>query len=181
MNLVSEGKPVGVLTLALCCALLVVPSAGAQADAKPARPCSSPAYRQFDFWIGDWDVRRVGNDERPPAHNRISSVQGGCVILEEYDTPGGYTGISISYYDSAAGRWSQTWMDNQGVPILHSGGVRDGSMVLVDDPSGSSINRTTWTPQKDGTVRQHWEKSDDGGKSWSTLFDGIYHRRGSSD
>ncbi len=165
-------------TLALGLALLTASTAGAQDDAAPAKPCSSPEYRQFDFWIGDWDVkRRGGNGERPPAHNRISSVQGGCVVLEEYDTPGGYTGISISYYSSADGRWHQTWMDNQGAPIIHSGGLQGASMILADGADGPVINRTTWTPLDDGTVRQHWEKSEDGGESWSTLFDGIYHRR----
>ena len=32
-------------------------SFGANAqDAKPA-PCSAPEHRQFDFWLGDWEVK----------------------------------------------------------------------------------------------------------------------------
>ena len=34
----------------------------------------------------------------------------------------------------------------------------------------------TWTPNPDGTVRQHWEISSDAGKSWTTAFDGLYRR-----
>ena len=32
--------------------------------------------------------------------------------------------------------------------------------------------------QDDGTVRQLFEESKDGGKSWNVIFDGTYTRRG---
>lgn len=141
------------------------------------RPCRSAEHRQFDFWLGDWDVTNQAGPQRPPSHNRISSREGGCIVLEEYDTPSGYSGVSISFYDPNRKQWHQTWMDNQGQPILHSGGMRDGRMVLVDDPEGQTQNRTTWTPMDEEKVRQHWEFSDDGGKTWSTVFDGLCTRR----
>jgi hypothetical protein len=55
-------------------------------------------------------------------------------------------------------------------------------MVLVgnthDAASGKMVvNRISWTPQAEGTVRQHWETSTDGGKSWTTAFDGRYARK----
>jgi len=37
--------------------------------------------------------------------------------------------------------------------------------------------RITWTPNHDGNVRQLWESSDDDGKTWTTAFDGIYHKQ----
>ena len=142
-------------------------------------PCSSEEYRQFDFWVGDWDVSSVGRDGKlRKSHNRISRIQSGCAVLEEYDTPTGYSGISINYYDASTSRWVQTWIDNQGQPIVHSGGVEDGSMVLRDEPAeGRPRNRTTWTPGPGGTVRQHWEQSKDGDQTWTTVFDGTYTRR----
>ena len=145
-----------------------------EADVEVKRPCSAPEFRQFDFWLGDWDVVSAAGRK---SHNRITSIQDGCAVLEEYDTPSGYRGTSINYYDSAKGKWFQSWMDNQGHPIHHSGGIEDGKLVLVDDPDGESINRTTWTPLEDGRVRQHWQVSRDAGETWGTVFDGTYTRR----
>ncbi len=42
---------------------------------------------------------------------------------------------------------------------------------------GEVLDRITWTPAEDGTVRQHWEQSSDGGVRWATVFDGRYVRR----
>ena len=58
----------------------------------------------------------------------------------------------------------------------------DGSMVLAGrrptrDGSGEASHRITWTPNPDGTVRQLWEASKDGGVNWSVLFDGLYTRQ----
>ena len=49
-------------------------------------------------------------------------------------------------------------------------------MVLGTTADPKQIDRTTWTPLEDGRVRQHWESTTDGGKSWSTVFDGYYSR-----
>jgi len=37
-------------------------------------------------------------------------------------------------------------------------------------------DRITFTPRADGTVRQFWQASRDGGTTWTTSFDGIYRR-----
>ena len=38
------------------------------------------------------------------------------------------------------------------------------------------MNEITWTPNADGSVRQHWRTTKDGGKTWETAFDGKYVR-----
>ena len=38
--------------------------------------------------------------------------------------------------------------------------------------------RGTWTPNPDGSVRQHFEISADDGATWTTWFDGKYVRAG---
>lgn len=43
---------------------------------------------------------------------------------------------------------------------------------VPDMPGRPRTERITWTPNADGTVRQHWEQSTDGGKTWTTAFDG---------
>jgi hypothetical protein len=50
-------------------------------------------------------------------------------------------------------------------------------MVMTDaDPSATPLNRITWTPNPDGTVRQRWDQSTDSGATWTTVFDGLYAR-----
>lgn len=146
-------------------------------DAPKPEPCSAPEHRQFDFWLGEWSVTNVANG-RSTARNRITAIEGGCAILEEYEN-GAYSGTSLNYYDPAGGRWHQSWIDNQGQPLRIHGGLEDGSMVMRTDPAGEdgkTVQRITWTPREDGSVRQHWEASKDGGATWSTVFDGIYRK-----
>ena len=58
------------------------------------------------------------------------------------------------------------------------GGLRDGAMVLesVEEGGKAATQCVTWTPKSDGSVRQHWESTADGGKTWTTQFDGLYTR-----
>ncbi|MEM8696100.1 MAG: hypothetical protein AAGE05_08790 [Pseudomonadota bacterium] len=144
-------------------------------------PCAGPEFRAFDFWLGEWDVTAAGANQAS-ATSRISSRHGGCVVLEEYDT-GAYTGMSINFLDTTTGRWHQTWMANNGVPVYLEGNLDEaGAMVLTDadlpiSAATGTINRVTWSTGADGSVRQFWETSQDGGANWSVAFDGLYTRR----
>ena len=170
-------------------AILIAPSlpftpavAQQAAPASPPPPCASDEHKAFDFWLGTWDVTPAGQSE-PSAVNTISSQHNGCVVREEYATKGGYSGMSMSFYDQAQKKWHQTWMGIDGNALFIEGGLNDkGEMVLSNANTpyyseGAPINRITWTPNADGSVRQHWETSQDGGESWSTLFDGLYVKR----
>ena len=132
--------------------------------------------------IGEWEVRSVQNKdpERPPSHSRISIINSGCAVREEYRTPTGYEGTSLNYYDDGTKQWKQFWMDNQGKPVTQVGGLVDGKMVLDELPVGDRRGRTTWTPLEGGKVRQLWEASEDGGRTWKVVFDGIYTPRDKS-
>lgn len=150
--------------------LLAVP--GAQAAA-----CDDPAYRQFDFWLGDWQVHTP--DGKLAGHNRIAREYGGCVLHERYDTGRGYSGESLNSFDIGRRVWHQTWVDNSGTLLLLEGGLREGSMVLegqTRDAAGLlTRHRITWTPKADGKVRQLWESTDAAGL-WTVAFDGLYSR-----
>lgn len=150
----------------------------AQAPSPPAA-CSAAEYRQFDFWIGNWNVTQGG---KPAGTNRIDRILGGCALLENWLGVSGSVGNSLNYYDAARGVWHQTWIDNQGSPLELEGKFERGSLVLTgntrDPASGQTmINRLTWTPQPGGNVRQHWETSTDGGTTWTTAFDGLYAKQ----
>lgn len=148
-------------------------------------PCRTPEYRQFDFWLGEWDIITAGASAPNGLRNSITAQQDGCVVLEQYTTPGGFTGMSINFYDSARQVWHQTWMSNQGGMLYLEGGINaDGAMELSDrnlpGATAGTINRTIWTPLQEGGLRQHWEASQDDGATWSTVFDGRYVRRAAS-
>ncbi|MGD8977245.1 MAG: tetratricopeptide repeat protein [Gammaproteobacteria bacterium] len=141
-------------------------------------PCLvDPVFRQFDFWIGDWEVK--GGDGTVFGRNSISSEEQGCVLVERWTGAGGNTGQSINYYDGIAREWVQVW-NGLGIQIHMRGGLSDGSMILVGDilylASGDRrAFRGTWTPLDGGVVRQFFEESADDGETWSTWFEGFYH------
>lgn len=143
------------------------------------RPCAAPEYRQFDFWVGAWDV--YNPQGQTVGANRITVEQGGCVLHEHWTGAKGGTGESFNIYDRARGAWHQTWVSAQGVLLLLEGGLNEaGEMVLSGSSlsrTGTVLNRITWTPHADGSVRQHWEVSGDGGEQWRTVFDGLYRRQ----
>ena len=171
--------------LALVCggftalALLAPPAAGSQTEPQSPAACASAEHRQFDFWIGEWAVRRA--DGRPAGKNSITREHGGCVLHERYTAVGGYTGSSLNIYDASRKRWHQTWVDNAGLLLELNGGLRNGRMILTGETADvhgkTRAERVTWTPRPDGSVRQLWEQSTDGGASWTVAFDGIYSRR----
>jgi hypothetical protein len=148
------------------------------AVAQPEMP-ALPEMRQFDFWLGEWDV--VNRQGKPEGRSRIESIAEGNGILENWTDGSGTTGKSLSVYNAEKRCWQQFWVGN-GTPVLEmSGGLVGGNMVLSGTRSGRAnariLDRFTWTPNADGSVRQHWESSIDGGRTWRDNFDGIYRRR----
>lgn len=173
------------LLLALFAQLTTLSPLQAQEDAPstsptpPPTPCTSPDHRAFDFWIGEWDVTQGG---QAAGVNHIESIDGGCALLERWTSArGNFTGHSLNSFNRADGQWHQTWVDSGGTLLKLSGGrvAGSGPMVLEGEapgPDGTSRpNRISWTPNADGSVRQHWEVHDGG--AWSTVFDGEYRRR----
>ena len=138
-------------------------------------PCDSPEHHQFDFWAGDWQVKRP--DGTLAGINRITREYGGCVIHERYATGKGYSGESLNIYDAARKVWHQTWVDDSGLLLTIEGRWNGKSMVLeglAPDANGAMVKqRITWTPSTDGTLRQVWETADAKG-AWTVVFDGKY-------
>ena len=155
-------------------------AADAPAKTAPAaKPCSSAEYRQFDFWMGDWDV--TASSGKVAGTNRIMPILGGCAMREEWKGAGGLSGTSLNMWDAAGKRWRQTWVDDRGNVLVLVGQYRDAKMTLEGEGVGDSgvtvRNRITWSRLSDGRVRQLWETSKDGGKSWGVEFDGTYAPR----
>jgi hypothetical protein len=154
------------------------PAPAAVAPKPPA--CVAPENRQFDFWLGEWEVRDVA--DKLLGQNRITSLHKGCVLFENYRA-GEFTGSSLNVYDADKGKWHQTWVDSGGGLLVIEGGLVDGKMILAGEtvdpgkPGGKADNRITWQPLADGRVRQLWETSTDKGRTWTTTFDGYYAKQ----
>lgn len=139
--------------------------------------------REFDFWLGDWDVRPRGSPAAPPSRNTITSIHGGCVLLETY-VSGLYTGQSFNMRDPSVGKWNQTWVDKGGGLHVYYGEVRDGNMYYegeMPDPTAPTTRRLrtrqTFFRIAADTVRQFSESTRDDGKTWFVNYDFIYTRR----
>jgi hypothetical protein len=152
-----------------------------EAEAPPAAPappnCESEKHHQFDFWIGDWTVY---SGETVAGHNSITTMYDGCVLVEHWVGASGNEGQSFNTYDRGYDKWHQTWVSAGGQLLELDGGFVDGNMVLsgkrpTQDGTGEATHKITYTPNEDGTVRQHWEVSRDG-DNWTTLFDGLYKK-----
>ncbi|MEP6940248.1 MAG: hypothetical protein ABI846_10820, partial [Rudaea sp.] len=68
-----------------------------RALAVPSTKCNAAEFRQFDFWIGDWDSFDIDNGKESPrsvARNHVDSILDGCVLREDYDQFDGLHGQS---------------------------------------------------------------------------------------
>lgn len=157
---------------------LVATVLAASTAAAAAGPCDTPEHRQFDFWLGQWEVRTP--NDKVAGTNSIEREYDGCVIHERYVTGRGYKGESLNTYDAGRKVWHQTWVDNQGTLLLLEGSLQGASMVLQGEAVGEGgrivKHRITWTPNANGSVRQHWESTNEQGR-WETAFDGAYIRK----
>ncbi|HEY5615296.1 MAG TPA: hypothetical protein VIL52_04675 [Bacteroidota bacterium] len=157
-------------------ALVFAPVLNAQQQA----PCKqSPEFRQFDFWVGEWEVRNPKGEK--VGDSSIQLIIDDCVISENYTGVRGYTGKSFNIYNAPLKKWQQFWVDSQGGVLEFSGAYSDGKLeytaVSIDTLGKPLHHRMAFFDMPDKTVRQLWEQSTDGGKQWATVFDGTYVKK----
>jgi hypothetical protein len=159
----------------LACVCVVFLLGVAVAADEASTPCDQPEAAQFDFWVGEWYVFAK---DKLVGRNEISRIHDGCTLIEKYTTAGGkFEGRSFNYFEPEDGLWHQDWVDDSGTRLHLTGGFADGKMVMSGDrlKKGETVtDRISWIDNSDGTVRQLWEISEDGGETWQALFDGQY-------
>ena len=142
-------------------------------------PCMvTPEHRQFDFWVGEWDV--LNPQGQKAGTSSIQRVSGGCLILENWTSAGGSDGKSFNYYNPVDKKWHQLWIGTLGGVLDLAGEYKDNALRYTGEsvgPNGARVlNRLTFFNLGD-KVRQFWETSADDGKTWSVAFDGMYVKR----
>lgn len=125
----SEGPP-GASAAAVGGSGLPVYGLGGFTRAHPASPCHDAMHRQFDFWLGEWNVFNPAGDQ--VGTNVVESELDGCVVAENWVSAAGIPGRSINTFDSETGQWHQTWVSARRTGHLRmAGGLDDqGRMVL---------------------------------------------------
>jgi ketosteroid isomerase-like protein len=154
------------------------PRAFGQQLSQGVAPCAAPEYRQFDFWLGDWDVFERDGTTRA-AHVRVERALDGCALYEYYEDRKDLRGQSVTIYDRARKVWHQTWVTNRG-QLLSIEGRMDGDEIILSGsyrgPNGEdTLVRGTWKPNGPD-VRETAVTSTDGGKTWNTWFDLVFRR-----
>lgn len=122
--------------------------------ATPQSPCASGPSRQFDFWVGEWNVFNVAGV--PVATSRILTGLDGCVIEENWAPLNGLRGRSLSSWDAEAGVWRQTWVPENAPntrPLRLSGGLQPNGVMEMDgvrhfwaNPAVTYVDTIRWTP-----------------------------------
>jgi tetratricopeptide (TPR) repeat protein len=150
---------------------------------KNQRPCAySAENRQFDFWLGEWDVSTT-QGSIPAGTSKIELILEDCVVQENWKSLNlPYSGKSYNIYDAALKRWEQYWVDNTGGNIFFHGELKDGVMDYYTDdlpqPTGPALRRhLQFFKLSEDKVRQFSQGSTDGGKTWSVEYDFTYVRK----
>ena len=142
-------------------------------------PCERAEARQFDFWLGEWDLTWADGGK---GTNHITRILDGCVLQENFDgTPAiALKGVSVSVFDVRAGQWKQTWVDSSGSYLDFIGGMEDGKMVLNREMllEGKPIKqRMVFYNIAENELDWNWERSNDNGATWTVLWHIHYKRK----
>jgi tetratricopeptide (TPR) repeat protein len=149
-----------------------------------AFPCKyRPEYQQFDFWIGEWDVKQTGIDQQVGTSS-IHKILDGCVILENWTGAIGGTGKSFNIFDSNTNKWEQYWVDSTGGRILFTGQLNDKVLdyfAETEENGKKATRHLQFFNKGPDQVRQFSQRSEDGGKTWSVEYDLTYFRKKSGN
>jgi hypothetical protein len=170
---------------AILATAMIACSGVALSQGAPPPACTASEHRQFDFWVGYWDVYPTGKDQLV-AHSLIEKLYAGCTIRENWMPLKGTGGGSLNSYRPEDKAWRQIWVDSSNAWGVFEGKFDAGAMVLsgvwegINGPGTKEFARTTWTRNPDGSVRQLGETRNADGKTWTASFDFTYRKSASA-
>lgn len=141
-------------------------------QAAPPSCETSALDRQFDFWVGEWNV--YARDGGYGGSNVIEPGANGCVLHEHWTNARGGTGHSLNWVDNETGQWRQLWVGPR-YQIDYAGGLNQGGAMVLEGvityarPDGpvSLDFRGAWTPLENGHVIQHFQQWNPDTEAWS--------------
>lgn len=151
----------------------------AQLAERRKKPCMFLAEaRQFDFWVGEWDVfnptgQKVGT-------NSIQLFANGCGVLENWTSAAGSDGKSLNYYDARTQKWHQYWIGTDGGALRYAGNFNENAMRFAGEAVANgrkTLQKLTFFKLDENTVRQLAESSADDGATWTVNYDFKYVRK----
>lgn len=158
-----------------------------QTNQQTQSACGAPEFRQFDFWVGEWELSWPASEtsgrKAGRGTNRLEMVLDKCVIVENFTGRPGMNlrGMSVSTFNARAGKWQQTWVDNSGSYLDFVGEFKNGEMILMREaigPGGKKfLQRMVWKNIKSDSLDWSWERSDDAGQTWKVLWPIHYERK----
>lgn len=176
--------------LSLACLLLCGAAHGENLSTPSTLP---PEARQFDFWIGEWDVTlRVQQEDRSWVDEvrsvaKIYPILGGKAVLELWSDErlSGIKGYSLRYFDVERQEWV-LWLnwpgDNTSGSSSLAGTFRHGRgefFASRPGPDGAEVlSRFTFSDVTADSLRWDDAFSRDGGKTWTHGWIMEFTRRG---
>jgi hypothetical protein len=174
MHRVTLAAALSLVTPPLLCRAGQASSLAAQ-NAAPPPACTAPQFRQFDYWIGEWDV--TDSTGTKIAESSITRVSAGCAIAEHWKPLKGPDGHSLSWYEPRDSSWHQQWIGGDGFVARFDGNLEDGEMVLTEPVVPVSFVRMRYVKKPNGVVQQLLWSSTDRGATWTLAFVGNYTRK----
>jgi hypothetical protein len=193
----ARTMPSRTLTFTLTLALAVLVSTPARLRAaEPEWLCDEPAAREFDFWIGEWNVlnrglTRNGWVETGRSAAKVYPVLGGCALVEHWrGTAWGdkTIGFSVRSFDRRTGNWFLllTWpaKDRPGFGTLEGTFTHGRGEFFSEEgsPTGEKVlTRYSFSDAKPDSLRWDAARSKDAGVTWQTFWIMEFSRRSPSD
>lgn len=152
------------------------------------------AERDFDFFLGSWDVKHRRLKKRLADNNdweefdgstRCQSLLGGAANINDsvsYRAGGVYRGMGLRAFDANSQTWADWWLDGRNPVKIDTPGIgrfegRVGTFFSEDLHDGKPVRvRGVFTHLSDS--RMQWEQafSPDGGATWETNWVMRYTR-----
>ncbi len=132
----------------------------------------------LDFWLGEW----AGSWEGGGGRNRITKEFDDRVVVERFESlePERWWGMSVNVFEELHG-WRQTWVDSTGnYWALQGRSHPEGFAFAVDEVENDTriTKRMVFSDIQADAFRWRWERSEDGGTTWSELWVIDYRRAG---
>lgn len=185
MTIQTKPRKPGAVIVVVAALLAAITPGPIRAQDFPVSSALPAESRQFDFWVGEWDVNlRVRQPDLSwvdthQASARIYPILAGKAVLELWseDAQAGIKGYSLRYFDTARDEWI-LWLNwpgaNRSGSSSLSGDFRHGRGEFFSTqsaPDGTeTISRYTFSDITDTSLRWDDAFSSDGGETWTNSW-----------